>query len=112
MVGAQTYLEGHLPGAARFVVQLFEPTTVRLHILLENVKAVGTETTFTWHEERCRSRIREEMTGRSFVGEAEKAGVVAKSADLAGIGDHLIEFNSDAQADFLLKVETIPKKDQ
>lgn len=110
LIGDTTYAEGKFPGAGRVAVQLFEPSTVRASFFLEQVGASGEETVLNFYEERCRARIRVPISGRTFIGEAEKVGWVTREADLAGEGDHLIEFESDARARYLLKVEVLPKR--
>jgi len=110
LVGEESYLEGRFPGEGRFVVQVPEPSTVRVHVYVENQGAAGDETVVTWYEDRCRARIRASSTGVNFFAEAEQVGEYIREADLTGIGDHLIEFQSDSQADYVVKVEVIPKR--
>ena len=33
---------------------------------------------------------------------------MSRDADLSGVGDHLIEFESDARARYLMKVDVLP----
>ncbi|MBI3186022.1 MAG: hypothetical protein HYZ28_28125 [Myxococcales bacterium] len=112
LLGDQSYIEGKLPGSGLLAVQVFELSTVRLSFYLESVSAAGTETALSFFEDKCRSRIRQTITGRIFVGEAQKMGWVYREAELSGVGDHLIEFSSDTRADYLAKVEVIPKRIQ
>jgi len=110
LIGEESYLEGRFPGEGRLVVQVPEPSTVRMHVYVENQGAAGAETVVTWYEERCRSRIRASSSGKNFFAEAEQVGEYIRDADLSGVGDHLVEFQSDAQADYVVKVEIIPKR--
>jgi hypothetical protein len=110
ILGETSYSEGHFPGSGRFIVQLFEPSTVRVTMLVENLSARGDLTVFNFFEDRCRARIREELTGEAFAGEVESVGFITREADLFGLGDHLIEFQSDSKANYLLKVDIIPKR--
>ena len=108
LVGDSSYLEGKFPTNGKIAVQLFEPSTVTVSFFLENVAGAGEETSINFFEDRCRSRTRLSVQGRTFVGEAEQSGYVKRSVDLSGIGDHLIEYTSDARLQFLLKVEVLP----
>jgi hypothetical protein len=108
LLGDQSYITGRFPGDRVIGIHLFEPSTVTLSFLLEDVGASGTQTSINFFEDRCRSRVRVELTGKAFVGEADKAGFVKREADLTGKDDHLIEFSSDAQAHYLLKVDVVP----
>lgn len=110
LVGEQSYIEGRFPNSGKFIVQVPEPSTVRVHMFLEDIGAAGEQTSITFYEDRCRSRTRIDETGKEFVAEAERVGEFVREADLAGQGDHLIEFNSDAQARYTIKVEVQPKR--
>lgn len=110
LIGDQSYVEGRFPGSGQFVVRVPEPSVVRVSIFIDNIGAAGDQTIISWFEEGCRARIRQAADGRSFVGEANEAGAFTREADLTGVGDHLIEFQSDAQADYALKVDVLPKR--
>ncbi len=110
ILGAQSYVEGRFPGGRAIAVRLFEPSTVRLSFFLENVGAAGDETAINFFEDRCRARIRQTISGRSFVGEFTQRGVVSREVDLTGEGDHLIELESDARASYTAKVDVVPKR--
>lgn len=112
ILGAESYLEGRLPGQARFIVQLKEASTVRVRMFLEDVVAAGEETVVTFHEEGCRARIREPATGRTVLDFAEKVGEFSREAELTGVGDHLVELESDLQARYVLKVEVEPLRNR
>ena len=68
------------------------------------------ETAIDFFEDGCRSRIRQTISGQAFVGEQEQLGYVVRSADLTGVGDHLINFESDAQAEYLFTIEVVPDR--
>lgn len=110
LLGDTSYFAGRFPGSGRFGVQVFEPSTVTVSFYLEDVTAAGEETVINFHEDRCRSRIRESLTGKALVGESEKTGIVKRSADLSGTGDHLIEYESDARAAYMVKVDVLPTR--
>lgn len=108
ILGDRSYVEGRFPGQNRFIVQLFEPSTVTLSFFLAEVAGTGEETRIRFHETECRSNIPRTLSGRSLVGEAESRGWVSREADLSDVGDHLIEFTSDARARYLVKVDVVP----
>ncbi len=110
LLGDSSYVEGKFPGSGLLAVQGFEPSTGRLFFFLEKTAAAGTETVINFYEDRCRARVRQSITGRTFVGEAEKVGWVRREAALSGVGDHLIEFESDARTGYLAKVEVAPTR--
>ncbi len=110
LLGDSSYIEGRFPGTRLIGVQVFEPSTVRLSFQLDNVGAAGQETAINFFEDRCRSRTRLTLSGRSFVGENDTVGFVNREAELSGVGDHLIEFSSDIRAQYLLKVSVIPTR--
>jgi hypothetical protein len=112
ILGAESYTEGRLPGKGQFIVQLQEASTVRVRFFLEDVVAAGEETVVTFNEEGCRARTREAVNGRTALDSAEKFGEFSREADLTGVGDHLIEFTSDMQARYVLKVEVLPLRNR
>jgi hypothetical protein len=112
ILGAESYIEGRLPGQAQFIVQLKEASTVRVRMFLEDVVAAGEETVVTFHEEGCRARTREPATGRTVLDFAEKVGEFSREAELTGVGDHLVELESDLQARYVLKVEVEPLRNR
>jgi len=112
ILGMESYTEGRLPGKGQFIVQLKEASTVRVRFFLEDVVAAGEETVVTFHEEGCRARTREAVNGRTALDSAEKFGEFSREADLTGVGDHLVEFDSDMQARYVLKVEVLPLRNR
>jgi hypothetical protein len=112
ILGQESYSEGRLPGKGQFIVQLPEASTVRVHFYLEDVVAAGEETVVTFHEEGCRARTRQSVSGRAALDSAEKFGEFIREADLTGVGDHLVEFESDMQARYVLKVEVQPLRNR
>ncbi|HYI00198.1 hypothetical protein [Hyalangium sp.] len=112
ILGMESYTEGRLPGKGQFIVQLQEASTVRVRFFLEEVTAAGEETVVTFHEEGCRARNREVVTGRTALDSAEKFGEFSREVSLTGVGDHLVEFESDMQARYVLKVEVEPLRNR
>lgn len=112
LIGPQSYVEGGMPGQQRFVVQISEPSTVRVRVFVDSISSQGSQTTLTFFEDGCRSRVQAQATGKEFADEARQMGEFTREADLTGIGDHLIEFDSDAQVQYSLEVEVVAKQDQ
>lgn len=110
LLGDSAYIEGRFPGTRLVGVQVFEPSTVRISFQLDEVGAAGEETSISFFEDRCRSRTRLSVSGRSFVGENDKVGYVRREVELTGVGDHLIEYTSDTRALYLMKVDIIPTR--
>lgn len=107
-LGDRSYVEGRFPGQNKVAIQLFEPSEVTVSFYLSETAGTGEETVLNFFETSCSSRIRVPVTGRSFVGEAEQRGFVARKADLSGIGDHLIDVESDARTKYLMKIDVLP----
>ena len=108
MLGDRSYKEGRFPNSGRVIVQIFEPSEVKLSFFIEEMGGSGTETVLNFYEDRCRSRVQIVITGKELIGETEKQGTVFRRADLTGTGDHLIEFTSDARAKYTAKVDVLP----
>ncbi len=107
-VGDKSYVAGRFPGANKVAIRVFEPSTVTVSMFLSEVSAAGEKTVVTIYEDACRARTRTEIPGKTFVTEWEKTGVFSRSADVSGVGDHLIEVESDARTKYLLKVDVLP----
>lgn len=109
LVGPESYIEGSFPATQRVIVRLNQPSTVTVKLFLDSVTSSGKQITLDFYEDGCKSRVRQEATGREFVQETEQVGWFSRSADLVGLGDHLIEVTSDAQAQFTMEVDVTPK---
>jgi hypothetical protein len=110
ILGDESYAEGRFPGEGRFIVQVPEASTVRVSLYLEDVLAAGEETVVTVHEEGCRARTRQAVAGRTVAESMEKFGEFVREVEVTGVGDHLVEFSSDMQARYVLKVEVTSKR--
>ena len=108
VLGDRSYVEGRFPGDNMAMIQLFEPSQVTVSFLLSEVGGAGTTTVINFYEDRCRSRIRTEIAGKTFIGESEQQGYVHREADLSGTGDHLIAWESDARTKYALKIDVLP----
>lgn len=107
-VGDRSYIEGRFPGKNKLGIQIFEPSEVTIGLFLFDTAGAGEETVMNFFEDSCGSRVRVTVTGRTLVGEAEKVGWVSRKAELTGIGDHLLDVDSDARTRYLMKVDVLP----
>jgi hypothetical protein len=112
ILGPESYAEGRLPRSTGFIVSLGEPSTVRLAFYLDNVGAAGTQTNLHFWEGGCRSQTPVQIEGKTFLTESQSQGQVLRDVDLQDIGDHLIQFDSDASANYVVKVDLISKRTQ
>lgn len=110
LLGPQTYAEGRFPGDGKFIVQIAEPSTVTLSVFVDDVGAAGIETAFKFWEGACTSNTRISIDGKDYVSESENIGFVSRSVDLTSVGDHLIEYRSDSQSTYVIKVDVVPKR--
>jgi hypothetical protein len=112
ILGTESYAEGRFPGRGQFIVQVPEAATVKVRFYLEDVTSSGEETVVLFHEEGCRARTRQAADGRAVLDTMEKFGEFTREADLTGVGDHLIEFESDMQARYIVKVDVLPLRNR
>lgn len=110
LLGSSSFISGRFPGTRLVGITVFEPSIVRVSFQLDEVGAAGEETSISFYEDRCRARTRVAITGRSFVGENDKVGFVKREVELSGVGDHLIEYTSDARALYIMKVDVTPTR--
>lgn len=108
MLGDTSYVSGRFPGNNAVAFRLFEPSTVTVSFLLSETSGSGVQTVINFYEDSCSSRIRTEVQGKTFLAEANQAGFVSRSADLSGVGDHLIEVSSDARTKYDMKIDILP----
>ena len=109
-IGPESFVEGSFPGTQKVVVTLDQPSTVKVRVLLDSVTSSGNETRVDFFEGGCQARIEQTATGIAFADEAERIGEFDRQADLADLGDHLIEITSDAQASYTFEIDVIPKQ--
>lgn len=107
-VGDRSYVEGRFPGINKLAIKLFEPSEVSIGLYLFETAGAGEQTVMNYFEESCSSRVRVEVSGKSFINENEKTGWVTRKAELSGTGDHLIEVESDARTRYLMKIDVLP----
>jgi hypothetical protein len=109
VVGNGQYVTGVFPGTLRMVTQIQAPTTVEIDIFLTTEGAVGTTTTLTWFETGCGSDYTDAVAGKDLFAQFDASGVFTASEQLVEPGDHLIEVDSDATADYDLKLVLTPQ---
>jgi hypothetical protein len=108
LLGDTSYISGRFPGKNQVAYQLFEPSTVTVTFFLTDIAGAGEQTTLNFYEGSCRSRVTVDLTGKVLISESTQAGQVSRSADLSDKGDHLLEIESDARLNYLLKLDVLP----
>jgi hypothetical protein len=109
-LGNSSYIKGQFPGGGKFLVQTPGPATVELHFFVQDPTAAGSQLLITWFESGCNTEFQTVVPGNVFVGEAQQGnGEFVRSQELAAQGDHLIEFQADATAQYTAKIVIIPK---
>lgn len=107
-IGDQSYIEGRFPGQGKVIVQLAQPSEVKVSFYFDNISAVGTLTSIVWYETGCTASIRADVDGQTVATEANSTGVFERSENLLENDEHLISFKSDLEATYLMKVEITP----
>lgn len=107
-LGDRSYVEGRFPGRNQVAIRLFEPSEVSVSFHLFEMAGAGEETVINFWEESCSARVRVPVTGKTLFGENEKVGFATRKAELSGLGDHLIEVESDARTQYLMKIDVLP----
>ena len=107
-VGDRSYVEGRFPGINKLAIKIFEPSEISVGLFLFESAGAGDQTVMNFFEESCSSRVRVEVTGKTLLNENEKTGWVTRKAELSGVGDHLIEVESDARTRYLMKIDVLP----
>jgi hypothetical protein len=108
ILGDRSYVQGRFPGSNKVVIPVFEPSQVTVSFFLSETSGAGNQTVVNLYEPACASRTRVTLTGTAFVAEAQQNGLVTRNANLTGVGDHLIEVESDARTKYLLKIDVLP----
>ena len=108
LLGDADYMAGQFPGDNQAVIQLQKPSTVALNLYISSVESSGTFAQESWFEGACRSRSDVKVTGVAFVQEAQREGIFTRTYNLLDSGDHLVQFSSDAQAQYLFSVTVTP----
>ena len=110
----ESYVQGELPGSRKFIVHTEGPATIEVSMLVTNAYAQGQLTALTFFEPGCGQQHRVEASGTAFFSESQsEAGTpFVRKQDVSQAGDHLITLDSDASADYRLKVTVTPASAQ
>jgi hypothetical protein len=102
-----SYVQGNLPGITKFIVNTQGPATITVSVLVITASAEGSDTVVTFFEPGCGVQYRLDADGRSFFAETQsEAGTpFVRSQQVGQGGDHLVTFQSDASASYLLKID-------
>jgi hypothetical protein len=105
VIGNGQYVPGTFPGTLRMITTIQLPTTVTIELFLKTEGAVGSVTHFVWNETGCGSAFVDTVNGKDVFAAFDTAGEFKDSHDLFEAGDHLIQVDSDATANYLLKLD-------
>lgn len=107
-IGNQSYIQGRFPGNGKVIVRLDQPSDVKVSFYFDNLSAVGTLTSIVWYETGCTGSIRSDVDGTTVATESNQTGVYERSATLLENDEHLVSFQSDLEATYLMKVDVTP----
>ena len=101
-----SYVQGKLPGSRKFIVHTLGPAHLEVSLLVNDAQAQGSSTAVTFFEPGCGVQYRAAVDGRTFFAESQsEAGTpFSRGQDVSQGGDHLVLFDSDSTASYLLEV--------
>ncbi|HXX32018.1 MAG TPA: hypothetical protein VEJ89_15055 [Myxococcaceae bacterium] len=108
LLGAESYIQGNLPGSGRFAVQTVAPSDIKVSFYFENLTAAGGLFSIVWWEPGCTSDVRADVDGQDVAAEAEATGIFSRQAQLNVAGYHLVTFQATTQASYTMKVDVTP----
>ena len=107
-IGNESYIQGRFPGNGKVIVRLDQPSEIKVSFYFDNLSAVGTLTSIVWYETGCTGSIRSDVDGQTVATESNQTGVYERSANLLENDEHLVSFQSDLEATYLMKVDVTP----
>jgi hypothetical protein len=105
LLGAESYIQGNLPGEGKVVVQTVAPSIVQVSFFFENLTAAGGLFSIVWYEPGCKASVRADVDGPDVAAEAEATGVFSRQAQLNEAGDHLVTYQATTQAYYTMKID-------
>jgi hypothetical protein len=105
LLGAESYIQGNLPGQGKVIVQTVTASKVKVSFFLENLTAAGGLFSIVWYEPGCKASVRADIDGKDVAAEAQATGVFEREAQLNEAGDHLVTFQGTTQASYTMKVD-------
>ena len=91
-----------------FIVNTTGPATISVEIFFTSEQSPGVDTEVTWYESGCAQSEMSASDGSDVFAEAGANLVWTRSQLVTTAGDHLIDLFSDAQANYLLRVQVLP----
>lgn len=88
----------------RTIVRTTVPSEIEVLLFFRTEASPGTDTEIAWNEVGCRNRTSQQSGGVDVFAEAGEGRVWSRKQQVFTPGDHLVEVFSDAQAEYLLKV--------
>jgi hypothetical protein len=92
----------------RVIVRTTVPSEIDVSLFFVTESSPGTDTEVTWYEVGCTDRFSVDSNGVDVFASAGPDRVWLSKQQVFTDGDHLVEVFSDAQADYLLKVDVKP----
>lgn len=110
VLDATNYTSGSFAqgGTRRFIVRTVSAADVEVELFWASEGTPGTDTEVGFYETGCSSRASKDSGGADVFNEAGPARIWKRLQRVDTAGDHLIEVFSDAQADYLLRVNVTP----
>jgi hypothetical protein len=92
----------------RTIVRNTVPSVIEVQLYFRTEGSPGTDTEVAWNEVGCRTRVSQQSGGIDVFAEAGEGRIWKRKQEVFTPGDHLVEVFSDAQAEYLLKVNVQP----
>jgi hypothetical protein len=104
VLGEGGYLEGRFPGSRQMIVPTPADAVIHVDVFFVDQTAAGTDTRIRWHEPGCFDTYTWRSEGRDLFLLAGRGRRLTQSQQVREPGDHLVEIDSDAIAEYLLRV--------
>jgi hypothetical protein len=110
VLDASGYTRGNFAQGStlRMVVRTTVPSVIEVLLYFRTEGSPGTDTEIAWNEVGCRTRTSLQSGGVDVFAEAGEGRIWSRKQQVFTPGDHLVEVFSDAQAEYLLKVNVQP----
>jgi hypothetical protein len=104
VLDSDDYLQGTFPGMQTFVIRIAAPAMVTFSFQFTNRISAGTTLALTSTEPDC-SQTSTYMNPGDIFKLAGAAGILSFPITMTEVGDHLIQFNSDAYCSYQLSYD-------
>jgi hypothetical protein len=104
------YLEGTFPGQRQFIVPTEGEAVIRVKVYWRKQLGPGSDTDITWFEPACVDDYVYQSQGADIFRDSNSQGIFVKEEHVFHAGDHLVKFESDSFADYLMRTEVLTKE--